>query len=39
MILNEIRINGFWIVGGLSVVGSYIWNCIVCRKLRVVVVE
>lgn len=37
--LNEIRANGFWIVGGSSAVGSYIWNCVVCRKLRAAVAE
>ena len=39
MTLNEIRANGYWIVGGTSAVGSYIWPCIVCRKTRSAVVE
>ena len=39
MTLNEIRANGYWIVGGTSAVGSYIWSCVVCRKMRSAVVE
>ncbi|XP_022777858.1 uncharacterized protein LOC111319323 [Stylophora pistillata] len=39
MTLNEKRANGYWIVGGTSAVGSYIWKCIVCRKLRSEVAE
>ena len=31
--MNEIRANGYWIVRGMSAVGSYIWRRIVCRKL------
>ena len=37
--MNEIRANGYWIVGGTSAVGSYIWSCVVCRKMRSAVVE
>lgn len=32
--LNEIRSNGYWIIGGTSSVSHYILNCIRCRKLR-----
>ena len=39
MTLNEIRANGYWIVGGTSAVGSYIWSCVVCRRMRSAVVE
>lgn len=39
MTLNEIRANGYWIIGGTSAAGSYIWSCIVCRKIRSAVVE
>ena len=39
MTLNEIRANGYWIVGGTSAVGSYIWSCVVCRKMRSAVIE
>ena len=39
IISNEIRGNGYWIVGGTSAVGSYIWNCVVCRKMRSAVEE
>lgn len=34
MTVNEIRNNGFWIVGCSSVVSSLIMKCVVCRKLR-----
>ena len=32
--LNEIHSNGFWIVGGSSIVRSHLHKCVVCRKLR-----
>ena len=32
--LNEIRSNGYWIIGGTSSVSRYILSCIRCRKLR-----
>ena len=32
--LNEVRSNGYWIVGGTSAVGSYVSSCVTCRKLR-----
>ena len=32
--LNEIRSNGYWIIGGTSSVSCYILSCIRCRKLR-----
>ena len=32
--LNEMRSNGFWIIGGTSAVRSRIHHCVVCRKLR-----
>ena len=31
---NEIRSNGFWIIGCSSAVSSFINKCITCRKLR-----
>lgn len=32
--LNEVRSNGFWVIGGTSSVGSLIHDCVTCRKLR-----
>ena len=32
--LNEIRSNGYWIVGGSSVITSAITSCVRCKKLR-----
>lgn len=32
--LNEIRANGFWIIGGCTAVSKYIFKCVMCRKLR-----
>ena len=32
--LNAIRSNGFWIIHSMSKISSYIWSCVVCRKLR-----
>jgi hypothetical protein len=34
MTINEIRSNGFWILGCRSVVGHIIQKCVTCRKLR-----
>lgn len=34
MTLNELRANGYWIIGGSSAVGRYIINCVSCRRLR-----
>ncbi|XP_060081073.1 uncharacterized protein LOC132560424 [Ylistrum balloti] len=31
---NEIRANGFWIIGCSSAVSSCIYKCVTCRKLR-----
>ena len=39
MSLNEIRANGFWVIGGTSAVASKIANCVTCRKLRGTVQE
>ena len=39
MSLNEIRGNGFWVIGGTSAVASKIANCVTCRKLRGTVQE
>ena len=39
MSLNEIRENGFWVIGGTSAVASKIGNCVTCRKLRGAVQE
>ena len=30
----EIRLSGFWIVDGSSIVGHHISKCVICRKLR-----
>ena len=30
---NEIRSNGFWIIGGTSAIRNHIHHCVVCRKL------
>ena len=32
--LNEIRANGYWIIGASRVVSKVIYKCITCRKLR-----
>ena len=32
--LNEVRSNGFWILGCSSAVSEHIFNCILCRKQR-----
>ena len=32
--LSEIRSSGYWIINGISTVTSYIWRCVICRKLR-----
>ena len=34
MTTNEIRENGFWIIGCSSAVSEYIFKCVKCRKLR-----
>ena len=34
MTMNEIRSNGYWIVSGVSAVGSFISKCVVCQRLR-----
>ena len=39
MSLNEIRANGFWVIGGTSAVASKIADCVTCRKLRGAVQE
>ncbi|XP_028413772.1 uncharacterized protein LOC114536616 [Dendronephthya gigantea] len=39
MTLNELRQNGFWIIGGSSAVGYHIANCVTCQRLRGVVQE
>ena len=39
MSLNEIRANGFWVIGGTSAVASKIAKCVTCRKLRGAVQE
>ena len=39
MSLNEIRANGFWVIGGTSAVASKIANCVTCRKLQGTVQE
>jgi hypothetical protein len=39
MTLNELRSNGFWIIGGSSAVGYHIANCVTCQKLRGAVQE
>lgn len=37
--LNEVRSNGYWVIGGTSSVGSLIHDCVTCRKLRGVSLE
>ncbi|XP_039547061.1 uncharacterized protein LOC120492841 [Pimephales promelas] len=32
--LNELRANGFWIMGGSKVVAHYIRQCVPCRRAR-----
>ena len=32
--LNEIRVNGFWIISANTAVRSFIHHCVTCRKLR-----
>ncbi|KAL0147688.1 hypothetical protein M9458_056997 [Cirrhinus mrigala] len=32
--LNELRVNGFWIIGGSKVVAQYIRQCVPCRRAR-----
>jgi hypothetical protein len=39
MTLNELRSNGFWLVGGSSAVGSHISKCVTCQRLRGTVEE
>ncbi|XP_073667523.1 uncharacterized protein [Paramisgurnus dabryanus] len=34
MTINELRSNGYWIVGCSKVVSSYIYKCTRCRKFR-----
>ena len=37
--LNEVRANGYWLIGGISAVNSAIGSCLKCRKLRAPAVE
>lgn len=37
--LNEVRASGYWILGGVAAVGSFIARCVTCRKLRAAVQE
>lgn len=39
MTLNKMRADGCWIITGRKEVRSYIWRCVVCRKLHSSVVE
>ncbi|GAA6093826.1 uncharacterized protein LOC119223490 [Tachysurus ichikawai] len=32
--LNELRANGFWVIGGRRLVSKLIYTCVFCRKLR-----
>ncbi|KAI2653125.1 Gypsy retrotransposon integrase-like protein 1 [Labeo rohita] len=32
--LNELRVNGFWIIGGSKVVAQYIQQCVPCGRAR-----
>ena len=34
MVLNQLRANGYWIIGGSSVVGYHITNCVVSQKCQ-----
>ena len=31
---NELRQRGYWVIGGISAVSSYIHKCVTCKKLR-----
>jgi hypothetical protein len=37
MTLNELRANGYWVIGGSSSIGYQISNCVICQKCRGVV--
>ena len=39
MTLNDLRSHGYWIVGGSSVVATYISKCVTCLKLRAALQE
>ena len=39
MTLNEVGSNGFWVVGGPSVVANIISSCVKCQRLRGAVQE
>lgn len=39
MTLNKMRADGCWIITGRKEVRSYIWRCVVCRKLHSSAVE
>lgn len=39
MTINELRSNGFWIVGVSSAVSSMLFKCVTCKRLRGVVQE
>ncbi|XP_073732301.1 uncharacterized protein [Misgurnus anguillicaudatus] len=32
--LNELRVNGYWIIGGSKAVAQYIRQCVPCRRAR-----
>ena len=34
MTFNEVRANGYWIIGGVKEVASHIHRCATCRRLR-----
>lgn len=34
MTMNELRANGWWILGSSRAVSSYLLNCVKCRKYR-----
>ncbi|XP_077977489.1 uncharacterized protein LOC144433051 [Glandiceps talaboti] len=39
MTFNELRANGYWIIGGLKAVAIHVYRCIKCRRLRRPVAE
>ncbi|XP_047674529.1 uncharacterized protein LOC125145500 [Tachysurus fulvidraco] len=32
--LNELRANGYWVIGGSKVIANYIKQCVTCRRAR-----
>ena len=34
MTVNELRANGFWILGCSTAISEFLYHCVTCRKLR-----